>query len=216
MANGKSMLFDSTLCLGCRSCQVACKQWNELPAEPDVPINRGTYENPPRLTSNTWIRVTYRETERPDGTLAWHFMRNSCRHCLDAPCRQATKNADSIVVDEQTGAVLHEAGTKNESYAEVRCGCPFDGPRQGSDGQLAKCRMCVDRVHNGELPACVKACPAGALTFGDRDEILQVAEERLAEVKAESPNATILDKNQVRVLILLAEPASMYALGLRD
>lgn len=222
MANGKSFLIDTTKCFACRSCQVACKQWNELPAEDPVPTNRGTYENPPDLSHSQWLKIQFKETERSDGSLAWNFVRNSCRHCIDAPCKQAAENADSITIDEQTGAVLHQEGTKDESYAKIRLACPFDIPRQGPDGQLFKCRMCVDRVDNEDLPAgdgipaCAKACPSGAITFGDRDDILAAADARLEAVRADgSPNAAILDRRDVRLLILLADPASMYTLTTR-
>lgn len=217
MPNGKAILFDATRCFACRSCQVACKQWHELPAEAVVPANRGTYENPPDLSACTWVKIHFKETERSDGSIAWNFVRNSCRHCIDAPCKQAAGNADSITVDEQTGAVLFQEGTKNESYSKIRLACPFDIPRQGADGQLFKCVMCVDRVHNGEIPACAKTCPNGAIEFGDHDEILAMAEARLEVVRADgSPNATILDRGSVRLLILLADPASMYTLTTRE
>ena len=81
---------------------------------------------------------------------------------------------------------------------------------------MFKCVFCVDRVTNGELPACAKACPSDAIVFGDRDEILAMAEARLDVVKADGfPNATILDKRDVRLLILLADPTSMYTLTTR-
>ncbi|MFH1111058.1 MAG: 4Fe-4S dicluster domain-containing protein [Planctomycetota bacterium] len=217
MANGKAVLFDATKCFACRSCQVACKQWNELSAEPVVPTNRGTYENPPDFSAYTWLKIHFKESERSDGSIAWNFVRNSCRHCIDAPCKQAAENAGSITVDEQTGAVLFQEGTKNESYSKIRLACPFDIPRQGADGQLYKCVMCVDRVHNGEIPACAKACPNGAIEFGDHEEILATAEARLQVVRADGfPNATILDRRGVRLLILLADPASMYTLTTRE
>jgi len=216
-SGGKSYLCDTTKCIACRSCQVACKQWNELPAEDTVPSNRGTYENPPDLSGSCGIKIQFKETERPDGTLAWNFVRNSCRHCVAAPCKQACENPDSITVDAETGAVLFQEGTRNESYANIRLACPFDIPRQRSDGQLFKCVMCYDRVHNGELPACVKACPTGGLTFGDREEMLAAAEERLAEVQSNGfPDAKILDIRDVRLLLLLADPASMYTLTTRS
>ena len=215
MANGKSFLIDTTKCMACRACQVACKQWNELEAE--TTTNRGTYENPPNLSANTWVLVHFKETERADGSMAWNFVRNSCRHCVDAPCKQAAEHADSITIDEQTGAVLFGEGTKNEDYAKIRNACPFDIPRQGPDGQLYKCVMCVDRVHNGELPACAKTCPSGAIQFGDRQDMLDAADARLAVVQADGfLNATILDRNDVRLLVLLAEPASMYTVTTRD
>jgi formate dehydrogenase iron-sulfur subunit len=164
----------------------------------------------------------FKETERSDGTLVWNFTRDSCRHCVDAPCKQACEHEDSITIDEQTGAVLFNEGTRNESYARIRTACPFDIPRQGPDGQMFKCTMCVDRVDSADLPeadripACAKACPSGALTFGNRDEILAIAEARLDAVKADGfPNATILDRRDVRLLILLADPASMYTLTTR-
>ncbi len=216
-SNGKSFLIDTTKCTACRACQVACKQWNELEAE--TTTNRGTYENPPDLSPTTWVKVSFKETERDDGSLAWNFVRSGCRHCLDAPCKQAAANADSITVDGETGAVLYNEGTAGESYANIRLACPFDIPRQAADGQLFKCRMCNDRVTDADdprQPACAKACPTGAITFGDRDVILAAAEARLEEVQADGfPNATILDKREVRLLILLAEPAGMYTLTTR-
>ena len=217
MANGKSILFDTTKCFACRSCQVACKQWNELPAEPVVPTNRGTFENPPDLSQYTWIKIHFKETERPDGSIAWNFVRNSCRHCIETPCKQAAENAGSITVDEETGAVIFQEGTKNESYSKIRLACPFDIPRQGAEGQLFKCVMCVDRVRNGEITACAKACPSSAIEFGDRDEILARADARVAALQADGyPNAKILDRRDVRLLILLADPARMYTLTTRE
>ncbi len=214
-SNGKSYLCDTTKCIACRSCQVACKQWNELDTVHTT--NRGTYENPHDLAWCCWALIRFKETERPDGTLAWDFLRNSCRHCIDAPCKQAAEHEGSITIDAETGAVIFNEGTKDESYSKIRLACPFDNPRQGPDGRLYKCVMCYDRVHNGELPACVKACPTDALTFGDRDEILATAEARLEEVKADGfPNATILDKRDVRLLLLLADPASYYILSTRE
>lgn len=213
MANGKSFLIDTTKCIGCRSCQVACKQWNELPAEADVPTNRGSFENPPNLSHTQWVLVHFREHERPDGSLAWTFVRNSCRHCLDTPCRQAAENKEAITVDEQTGAVLFQEATRYENFDRIRQSCPFGIPRQDpATGRLYKCVMCVDRVHDGELPACVKACPSGGLSFGDRDDILADADARVAALRPEYPQARILDRRDVRVLLLLVEPAEAYKL----
>jgi len=211
-ATGKSFLIDTTKCVACRSCQVACKQWNENPAEDPVPSNLGSYENPPDLSWSNWALIRFKEAERDDGTLAWNFVRQSCRHCIDAPCKQAAEHADSITIDDVTGAVLFNEGTANENFDKIRKACPFDVPRQGPDGRLHKCRMCVDRVHNGELPACVKACPNDGISFGDRADMLQIAEERLAVVREEFPDAAILDQDDVRVLILLADRESMYKL----
>ena len=213
MANGKSFLIDTTKCFACRSCQVACKQWNGLPAEAQVPINRGTYENPPDLSHTQWVLIHFKEYERANGSLAWNFVRNSCRHCIDAPCKQASENSDSITIDEQTGAVLFNEGTANESFEKIRKACPFNIPRQDpATGQLFKCVMCVDRVHNGEIPACAKACPSDAIEFGDREEMLAKAEARVAALQGEFPEARILDRRDVRLLVLLADPAEAYTM----
>ncbi|MCK4660021.1 MAG: formate dehydrogenase [Phycisphaerae bacterium] len=209
--NGKSFLIDTTKCTACRACQVACKQWNELAAEDPVPTNRGTYENPPDLSANTWVLVRFKETGLSDGTVAWNFLRNSCHHCIDAPCKQMADNSDSITIDAQTGAVLFGEGTKNESFEKIRKACPFNIPRQGSDGQLYKCTMCVDRVHNGDLPACVKVCPVGALQFGDRQDMLDAAADRLDAIRSDYPDAAVLDRKEVRLLLLLGDRQSMYA-----
>jgi len=211
-ANGKSLLIDTTKCFACRSCQVACKQWNGLAPEKMVPDNRGTYENPPDLSYSQWLRITFKESERDDGALVWNFVRNSCRHCIDAPCKQAAEHPDSIIIDEKTGAVLFTEKTKRESYKKILEACPYNIPRQGPDGRLYKCVMCVDRVHNGELPACAKACPSGAIEFGDRDEMLAVAEARLKAIRGKHPDATVLDRQDVRLLILLGDRQSMYEL----
>ena len=210
---GKSFLIDTTKCTACRACQVACKQWNELAAEDPAPTNRGTYENPPNLSPTQRLLIHFKEFERDDGTLAWNFVRNSCRHCIDAPCRQAAENKDAIVIDEETGAVLFTEETRNEDFEKIFRACPFGIPRQDpATGQMFKCVMCVDRVHNGELPACAKACPSDGISFGDRDEILAEAEARVAALSSEFPQARLLDKRDVRLVILLTDPADAYKL----
>ncbi|MBN2563492.1 MAG: formate dehydrogenase [Phycisphaerae bacterium] len=210
--NGKSILFDTTKCFACRACQVACKQWNGLEAEDPVPTNRGTYENPPDVSHSQWLLIHFKETEASDGSVVWNFVRNSCRHCIDAPCKQAASNANSITIDEATGAVMFNEGTKFESFSKIRNACPFSIPRKGPDGRLYKCVMCIDRVSNGEIPACAKACPSGAITFGDRADILAEADARVAAIQGDYPDATILDRDDVRLLILLGDRASKYKL----
>ena len=209
-SSGKSFLIDTTKCFACRSCQVACKQWNELEPEDPVPTNRGTYENPPDHSHTQRVLIHFKEAERADGTLAWNFVRDSCRHCLDAPCKQVAEHPDSIVVDEETGAVLFQEGTKNESFERILRACPFNIPRQGPDGRLYKCVMCVDRVHNGEIPACAKACPSNAIVFGDRADILEIADARLEAVREQFPDAAVLDRREVRLMLLLGDRESMY------
>jgi len=165
-------LVDTTLCMGCRACQVACKQWNELKAvKTDF---RGTYENPPSLSARTWTKIKFFESD--NGGPAWRFRKQQCMHCENASCvavcptGAAKKLEDGTVIIEQSVC----AGCKY--CVEV---CPFQTPKFDEEaGTAIKCRFCYDRVGNGLKPACVKACPTGALTFGPRDEIVAEAKRR--------------------------------------
>ena len=196
----KSFLVDTTLCTACRGCQVACKQWHNLPAEDTV--NRGTYQNPADLSFDTYKLVRMRE-EVIDGKLRWLFFPDQCRHCLEPPCEATAGEPTAIFTEAATGAVIYTAVTKELDAAEIRESCPYDIPRKTEDGTLAKCDMCSDRVENGLQPACVKVCPTGAMTFGERDEIMALAKERLAVAKKKYPNARLLDPEDVRTIYLV-------------
>ena len=196
----KSFLVDTTLCTACRGCQVACKQWHNLPAEDTV--NRGTYQNPADLSFDTYKLVRMRE-EVIDGKLRWLFFPDQCRHCLEPPCEATAGEPTAIFSEAATGAVIYTAVTKELNAAEIRESCPYDIPRKTEDGTLAKCDMCSDRVENGLQPACVKVCPTGAMNFGERDEIMALAKERLAVAKKKYPNARLLDPEDVRTIYLV-------------
>jgi len=203
----KSFFVDTTLCMGCRGCQVACKQWNDLPAE--TTTNRGTYENPPDLSFSTYKVVRMKE-EVINGKLNWLFFPEQCRHCIEAPCLETADDASAIYRDEATGAIIYTANTKNLDADEVIESCPYDIPRKAADGTLTKCTMCVDRVENGLEPACVKTCPTGAMNFGDRGDILKQAENRLKEVKKIHAKARLLDADDINVIYLVAEDPALY------
>ena len=203
----KSFLIDTTLCTACRGCQVACKQWHDLPAEETV--NRGSYQNPEDLSFDTYKLVRMKE-EDVDGRLQWLFFPDQCRHCLEPPCREVADDPRAIFSDPATGAVLYTALTKELDSGEIIESCPYDIPRAASNGVLAKCDMCLDRVQNGLEPACVKTCPTGAMVFGDRDEILKQAQAHLATAKKKYPKAQLLDPDDVRVIFLVAYDPLMY------
>jgi formate dehydrogenase iron-sulfur subunit len=204
---GKSFFIDTSLCMACKGCQVACKQWHDLPAEKTV--NRGTYQNPADLSFVTYKLVRFNETFI-DGKLKWLFFPDQCRHCLEPPCEMTAEDPGAIFRDPATGAVLFTANSKDIDTQEVIEACPYNIPRTARDGTLAKCDMCNDRVRNGLLPACVKTCPAGAMNFGDRDEILVMAKNRLATVKKTYPKAKLLDPDDVRVIYLVTEDPMLY------
>ena len=203
----KSFFIDTTLCTACRGCQVACKQWHDLPAEETV--NSGSYQNPPDLTFNTYKLLRMKE-DVVDGQLRWLFFPDQCRHCIEPPCKDTAGDESAIFVDTPTGAVIYTASTRGLNAEEIIESCPYNIPRKAEDGTLAKCDMCIDRVHNGLQPACVKTCPTGAMNFGSQEEMLALAKKRLAEVQKKYPGAQLLDPDDVRVIFLTAFEPKYY------
>ncbi len=204
----KAIFVDTTLCTACRGCQVACKQWHDLPAEKTV--NRGTYENPEDLSFSTYKLVRMRE-EVIDKKLNWLFFPEQCRHCRDAPCLDTADNPDAVYQDSQTGAIIYTAETKKLDADEIIESCPYNVPRKSKDGFVSKCDMCNDRVHNGLKPACVNTCPTGSMKFGNRDEMLKLAEKRLKDVMVKYPEAALLDTDDVNVIYLVAHKPEFYS-----
>ncbi|MBW2654697.1 MAG: 4Fe-4S dicluster domain-containing protein [Deltaproteobacteria bacterium] len=204
----KSILIDTTICTACRACQVACKQWHDLPAEKTT--NVGSFQNPQDLSFNTYKLVRMNE-EIVNNRLEWLFFPDQCRHCMDAPCLETAFDETAIYRDPATGAILYTTETKKLDADEIISSCPYNIPRKAADGTLAKCDMCNDRVHNGLKPACVTACPTGAMQFGDREEILAIAQKRLGKVKQKFPNAMLLNPDEVNVIYLVGHDPKFYA-----
>jgi formate dehydrogenase iron-sulfur subunit len=211
MAEGKSFFIDTTKCTACRGCQMACKQWNQRATEKT--INRGSHQNPPDLSYNTWKLVRFNETL--EDKVAWYFFPEQCRHCMSPPCKDVAdgKAKGAIAQDEKTGAVVFNPKVKMKpsDYKEIREACPYDIPRYlPGTGIMAKCTMCFDRIKEGMLPACVKTCPTGAMSFGDREEILKKANKRLEEVQGIYKDAMLANPEDVRVIYLLADDPKKY------
>jgi formate dehydrogenase iron-sulfur subunit len=204
---GKSFFIDTTVCTACRACQVACKQWHDLPAEKTE--NRGSFQNPADLSFVTYKLVRFNEVV-VGGKLKWLFFPDQCRHCIEPPCEMTAEDSKAIFRDSTTGAVIYTANTKQADAQAVIDSCPYNIPRAAKDGTLAKCDMCLDRVENGLLPACVQTCPTGAMNFGDREEMLALARKRLSEVKKTNPTAQLLDPDDVRVIYLVTEKPNLY------
>ncbi len=202
-----AFFVDTTLCTGCRGCQVACKQWHDLPAEETS--NTGSYQNPSDLSFMTYKLVRMKE-KIIGGRLEWLFFPDQCRHCNEAPCLEVAGDASAIYKDEATGAILYTANTSELDADDIIQACPYNVPRKAADGTLAKCDMCNDRVHNGELPACVKTCPTGAMNFGDREDILRVAKTRLSQARRRYPKAMLADPEEVNVIYLVAHAPNLY------
>ena len=216
----KAILYDATKCTACRACQVACKNWNELEAEET--INRGTYENPPDLSTKTLVKMEFREVG-DNGTLRWLFTRRACMHCTEAGCVKVCP----------TGALYYrpDGFVALDTGKCTNCGycvefCPFAVPRldvsraSGLGGRATKCTLCttpeLNRIDNGEEPACVKTCPTGALTYGDRAALLSEGKAKVAALKADGhPNAYLYGENEVggtHVLYVLDDSPEVYGM----
>ncbi len=208
MSEGKSILIDTSKCTACRGCQVACKQWNQLPATETE--NVGGHQNPQDLSAATWKLVRFSEGANGDGKPFWYFMAEQCRHCLTPGCMSPVEN-DEIVQDEKTGAVIFTEKTKNISFKESRENCPYDIPRQNEKTKIfEKCTMCIDRITDGLQPACVKTCPTGTMFFGDRDVVLKKAKDRVAELKKTYPKAQAVNPDDVRVIFIVTDDPKKY------
>jgi formate dehydrogenase iron-sulfur subunit len=211
MADGKSILVDTSRCTACRGCQVACKQWNGLPGTQTKQL--GTYQNPQDLSADTWKLVRFAEGRKPDEKPFWYFFSDQCRHCLEPPCQDAIQGfvQGGVMRDEASGAVIYTDKTKQAPFEDVRSACPFNIPRQNLKTKvIAKCTMCFDRQANAMPPACVQSCPTGAMVFGGRKEILELAAKRVDELKKTYPQATALNANEVRVIYLVTDEPKKY------
>jgi len=184
---------DTTVCIGCKACEVACKQWNQLPADGFAWTGK-SYDNTAELSATSWRHVKFieqftpnRDTRVPLDLVAggspenrWLMMSDVCKHCVMAPCQQACP----------TGAILHNEFENVYIQPDICNGCsyciaacPFGViTRAHFDGHAHKCTLCYDRQKDGLVPACAKACPTGSIQFGPLDELRRRARERMEEL----------------------------------
>ena len=175
---------DSTLCIGCKACEVACKEWNDIPAD-GYAMSGASYDNTLALGHSTWRHVKFVEHETTIGAggnaasqMSWQFSSDVCKHCENAGCLEACPTG--AIVRTQFGSVYIQPDVCNGcGYCVVTC--PFGVvDRRPDDGRAQKCTFCYDRQLAGQQPACAKACPTQSILFGDLDELQKVADERIA------------------------------------
>ena len=187
---GKSYGFftDTTLCIGCKACEVACKEWNALPAD-DVHLTGMSYDNTGRLGANTWRHVAFIEKISEDGERAtemapfqsnWLMMSDVCKHCGNAPCLEACPTG-AIFRTEFDTVVVQQDICNGCGYCVPAC--PF-GVVEVSlvDGKAHKCTLCYDRMKGGLEPACAKSCPTNSIQFGELSELHDRANKRVASL----------------------------------
>ncbi len=209
MANGKSIMVDTSRCTACRGCQVACKQWKGLPGTKTK--QTGTYQNPPDLSAQTLKLVRFSEGVKENGKPFWYFFSEQCRHCVEPPCVDAIGDDAAANKDDATGVVLFYEKSKEATFEDVRTACPYNIPRQDEKTKvLVKCDMCIDRITNNRVPSCVLSCPTGAMSFGDRDVILDQAKKRVEVLKQTYPKAAALNADEVRVIYIVTDDPTKY------
>ncbi|MFO1352002.1 MAG: formate dehydrogenase subunit beta [Gammaproteobacteria bacterium] len=188
-------LIDISKCIGCKACQVACMEWNGLRDE--VGVNTGVYDNPHDLTPSSWTVMRYSEVEEPGGHLEWLIRKDGCMHCADPGCLKACP-APGAIVQYSNGIVdFHQENCIG--CGNCVTGCPFNVPRLSKkDNKAYKCTLCSDRVANGREPACIKTCPTHALSFGSKDDMKKLADERITDLKERGyANAGLYDPQGV-------------------
>ena len=173
-------LIDISKCIGCKACQVACMQWNDLRDE--VGTNIGVYDNPSDLTPTSWTVMRFAEYDDLDGKFEWLIRKDGCMHCVDPGCLKACPAPGAIV--QYSNGIVDFNQANCIGCGNCVTGCPFNVPRiSQTDNKAYKCSLCSDRVAVGLEPACVKTCPTGAIVFGSKDDMLHHAEERVADLK---------------------------------
>ncbi len=209
-----SFYFDGSLCIACRSCQVACKQWNYLPGEKtEFFAAAGGYQNPSDLSPHTWTIVKFHERRNAgDYNVDWFFRRHHCFHCTDAGCIEACPvEPKAMVRHPRFGTVYVNQDTC------IGCGaceeaCPFGVAHVNYDTEKSrKCTGCFDRVANDMLPACVKTCPTLAIAYGQKDVMDEKAKTRVKELKKQGfKNANVYGTKQLKglhsIYVLLEKP----------
>src|SRR5512138_3567012 len=172
-------LIDVSRCIGCKACQAACMEWNDV--RDDVGVNVGGYANPIDLTDRSWTVMRFYEEELPDKGLQWLIVKDGCLHCADPGCLRACPAPGAIV--QYANGIVDFQQDQCIGCGYCQTGCPFNVPRYSmKDNKAYKCTLCSDRVAVGLEPACIKTCPTQALSFGSKQAMLDLAHERVTEL----------------------------------
>ncbi len=226
---------DTSICIGCKACEIACKQWNQLPASDPV-WTGSSYDNTGQLSATTWRHVQFIEhIERPDipliqpGTTLisgsqstalpffnsdrWLMQSDVCKHCANAPCLEACPTG-SIIRTEFDTVYVQQDICNGCGYCVVACPFGVIARDQYGDHKAHKCTLCYDRLKEGFEPACAKACPTDSIQFGEVEQLKIQARERLGilhergvkEAQLYGVDDNILDGGLNSFFLLLDQP----------
>src|SRR6266567_4175616 len=200
-----AFLTDASVCIGCKACEVACKEWNQIPDD-GFEWSGQSYDNTHALGASTWRHVLFLEQKQPMGSqlaginepFRWQFLSDVCKHCANAGCLEACPTGS--IVRTEVGSVFVQPDICNGcGYCVVSC--PFGViDKRPEDGRAFKCTFCYDRQKAGLVPACAKACPTESIKFGEIESLRVKAQDRMEELHQRGmKDATFYDASNTSV-----------------
>jgi formate dehydrogenase iron-sulfur subunit len=183
-----AFLTDASICIGCKACEVACKEWNHIPDD-GFNWTGQSYDNTQALGSSTWRHVLFLEEKQPmgpqlagiDEPFRWQFLSDVCKHCENSGCLEACPTGAIVRTEFESVFVQHDV-CNGCGYCVVSC--PFGVVDKNHQvGTAFKCTFCYDRQRDGLMPACAKACPTRSIRFGHLEELRQDAQARVKELQ---------------------------------
>lgn len=213
----KGFFTDTTVCIGCKACEVACKQWNQLPDDGFL-FSGLSYDNTVALGASTWRHVAFIERPVPLGgqttglgNFSWLFLSDVCKHCQRAGCLDNCPTG-AIIRTEFDSVYVQPDVCNGCGYCIV--GCPFGViDRRPDDGRAWKCTLCYDRLKDDLEPACAKACPTDSIHFGELDDLRTMASARVAELHQRgTTEAYLYGADSLNAFFLLVDQPEAYNL----
>jgi formate dehydrogenase iron-sulfur subunit len=219
---------DTSVCIGCKACEVACKEWNLVP-EDGLVWTGHSYDNTGELNANTWRHVAFIEQPAPDplksgagqgrGDFRWLMESDVCKHCTHAGCLDVCPTG-AIFRTEFGTVVIQDDVCNGCGYCVTACPFGVISRRElGGDGGMHKCTLCYDRLQDGLEPACAKACPTDSIQFGPLEELVERARERcgdLVEAGVEEARLYLADEGDgiggAGAFFLLLDEPEVYGL----
>jgi formate dehydrogenase iron-sulfur subunit len=218
----KGFYTDTTVCIGCKACQVACHQWNQLPAEDGgrTELSGLSYDNTLRLSALNWRHVKFieqiPESREQHGFLKgerWLMMSDVCKHCVEAGCLEVCPTG--AIIRTEFDSVYVQQDVCNGCRACIAA-CPFGVVDVGDDGKAHKCTLCYDRLQHGMEPACAEVCPTDSIRFGEVFDLMKLADARAAELQAQGVDAYVYGKEDIvgglNAFYLLVDEPHVYGL----